>query len=224
MQALSGLSMTSLSTQGPSTSTHGQKKQGNFQASYFDKDSNLVGSGLWPLWPHLCFIFSFKSPSSHTTTLRVRVLVYEFWGDTDIQPITALLSLSVNTLISCFKGRERHIAETTSNSYHQIDNISCVWYCHFFFPSVTTQNGRVPLPSKDWLGSRSLPLPPQKSHSLLSSSPILKFTLLLALSQENLNLLLSSLLKNKNKKLSLGHNISLQLPPSLCPLFQNNLL
>ena len=46
MQALSGLSMTSLSTQGPSTSTHGQKKQGNFQASYFDKDSNLVGSGL----------------------------------------------------------------------------------------------------------------------------------------------------------------------------------
>ena len=46
MQALSGLSMTSLSTLGPSTSTHGQKKQGNFQASYFDKDSNLVGSGL----------------------------------------------------------------------------------------------------------------------------------------------------------------------------------
>ena len=87
MKALAGLSMTSLSSQGPSTSTHWQKKQGNFHVSYFYKDSNLVGSGLWPLWPHLCFIFSFKSPSSHTTTLRVRVLVYEFWGDTDIQPI-----------------------------------------------------------------------------------------------------------------------------------------
>lgn len=129
------------------------------------------------------------------------------------------LTFSQYPCLLFYREKRRRIAETTSNSYHQVDNISCVWYCHFFFPSVTTQNGRVPLPSKGWLGSRSLLLPPQKSHSLLSSSPVLKFTLLLALSQEHLNLLLSSLLKNKNK-LSLGPSISLQLPPSLCPDFK----
>lgn len=129
------------------------------------------------------------------------------------------LTFSQYPCLLFYREKRRRIAETTSNSYHQVDNISCVWYCHFF-SSVTTQNGRVPLPSKGWLGSRSLPLPPQKSHSLLSSFPVLKFTLLLALSQEHLNLLLSSLLKNKNKKLPLGPSISLQLPPSLCPDFK----
>lgn len=224
MKALSGLQTTSLSSWGPSTSTHGQKKQGSFRLSYFYKDSNLVGSGLWPLWRHLCVTSSFKTPSSNTITLRVRVLVYEFWGDANIQSITADLSLSVNTLTSCLTGKREGILQKPlliPTIKLTISAVSDIAISSFLLLQHRMEEFLC-LPKADLaLDPCHYPL---RNHSLLSSSPVLKFTLLLALSQEHLNLLLSSLLKNKNKKLSLGPSISLQLPPSLCPRFRNNLL
>lgn len=128
------------------------------------------------------FMFHFfKSPSSSTTTLRVSVLVYEFLGDTNVQSITAHLLLSVNTPCLTFFYREKRrsvlqkplLIPTIKLTISAVSDV-----CHFFFPSVTTQNGRVPLPKADLALDPAL-LPPQKSHSLplfLSSTEIHTFT------------------------------------------------
>lgn len=138
-------------------------------------------------------------------------------------------SLSQCPYLLFYREKRRHMAETTSNSYHQNENISCMWCCHFFLPLQHKMGAFLYLLKTDLTLHPWRP-PGQKSHNLLSSSPVLKFTLLLAPSQEHLNLLISCLLKKhqkpktqtkKNpKQLSLRPSISLQRPPSLLPHFK----
>lgn len=107
-------------------------------------------------------------------------------------------SLSQCPYLLFYREKRRHMAETTSNSYHQNENISCMWCCHFFLPLQHKMGAFLYLLKTDLTLHPWRP-PGQKSHNLLSSSPVLKFTLLLAPSQEHLNLLISCLLKKHQK-------------------------